>query len=157
MYRESHSAVHDKGLNERHGPLTGMLNCLFLLLYFTLLPILLNVGISWAAYSFTSNNFYQEPWMMPVLLLLSTFLAGALMRQKMEDDQGGMGLFFLGMIALAAFAWMTHHDIETTGAVYSRFLPKLLRASVDDYVYLLPAVGMIGMLCYRQFTLKHYS
>jgi uncharacterized membrane protein (DUF485 family) len=157
VYRESPAAVHNRDLDERRNLFAVLCGSCFLLLYFTLLPVLLHWGINWLVYFLTVNNFYQEPWMMPTLMLLSTFLAGALMRQKMEDESGGMGLFFLGVLALAIFAWMTHQDIATTGGVYSRLLPKLLRASIDDYVYMLPAVGMIGMLCYKQFTLKHYN
>ena len=94
---------------------------------------------------------------MPVLILLSTFLAGAFMRQKMEDESGGMGLFLLGMLSLVAFAFLTQYDITTHGQVYSRFMPRILRTSTLDYLYFLPGVGLLGMLFYKYFTLKHYS
>lgn len=94
---------------------------------------------------------------MPFLIILSTFLAGAFMRQKMEDETGGLGVFVLGILALLVFAFLTFQDIKTTGGVYSRFMPKLLRYSLLDYIYLLPAVGVLGMLFYKYFTLKHYS
>lgn len=129
----------------------------FLAGYFTFLPIILTVIINWAVASFTMNNFYQEHWMMPALIVLSTFLAGAFMRQKMEDEAGGMGLFLLGMLALIAFTFLTHYDITSHGQVYSRFMPKILRTSTLDYLYFLPGVGLLGMLFYKYFTLKHYS
>lgn len=143
--------------DEKPNPVAAFLNGIFLLAYFTLLPVILLVILSWIAYTLTSNNFFQDPWMMPGLLLFSTFLAGALMRQKMEDEDGGMVLFFLGIVGLLAFAWMTQHDIDTLGGMYSRFLPKLLRPGLEQYVYMLPGVGIVGMLFYKYFTIKHYN
>lgn len=156
MYRESRAASQERD-DDNPGFFQKLFGSVFLLAYFVFLPIILTVIINWAAYAFTQNNFYQDAWMMPTLLLLSTFLAGALMRQKMEDETGGMGLFFLGMLALVVFAWLTQHDIRSLGGVYSRYMPKMLPHSVLDFVYLLPALGVVGMLFYKYFTLKHYS
>ena len=94
---------------------------------------------------------------MPVLLLMSTFLAGALMRQKMEDTAGGMGLFVLGVMALIAYSILTYQDIVSFGGIYSCYMPKLLRFNLLDYLWFLPGVGLLGMMCYKQFTLKLYS
>jgi hypothetical protein len=130
----------------------------FLLVTAIFLPIITLIVVNWAVYMFTYNNFYLDAWMMPTLLILSTFLAGAFIRQRIEDEaRGGMGLFFLGVVGLAVFAGLTALDIHTSGGVYSRLMPKLLRFDMHRYVMMLPAVGMAGMLCYKHFTLKHYS
>lgn len=155
MYRESRTAPYERK-DVKPGFLVSLFNSTFLLAYFSFLPLFLMVVVHWAVYSFTYNNFYRDSWMMPALLLLSTFLAGALMRQKMEDESGGMGLFFLGIVALCLFAWLTKYDILSTGGVYSRYMPKLLSYSLLDFIYMLPAVGVGGMLCYKHFTLKNY-
>lgn len=160
MYRESPTAVYER---KERGPhvLMKLFNSMFLFLYFIFLPVMLTVLINWAVYSLTKENFYQDHWMMPTLLLLSTFLAGALMRQKMEDESGGqtggMGLFFLGIAALFAFVWLTQQDIQMTGRIYSHWLPTPLRPSVSDWLLMLPLTGIFGMLFYKFFTLKHYS
>jgi hypothetical protein len=70
---------------------------------------------------------------------------------------GGMGLFFLGILALILFSFLTHMDIERVGGIYSQFMPKLLRPSMADYLYMLPGIGIAGMMFYKFFTLKHYS
>lgn len=79
------------------------------------------------------------------------------MRQKIEDETGGMRLFVVGIIALILFALLTYQDIHAIGGVYSRFMPKFLSVTIGPYIYMLPAVGILGMLAYKHFTLKHYS
>lgn len=157
MYRPSTAALRDQDGYEEPNLFEKLVTTLFLLGYFTLLPIVLMVLLNWAAYGIAATTFYQEFWMMPALLVLATFLGGALMRQRMEEEQGGMGLFFVGLIALALFAWLTLQDINDPGLMYSRFMPKMLRPSMADYVYAIPAIGMFGMLFYKYFTLKTYS
>lgn len=157
MHRESRTAPHKQLPDEKQPVLAILLNGVFLAGYFTFLPLMLLCLLHWAVYSFAMNNLYQESWTMPALLLLATFLAGAFMRQKMEDENGGMGLFVIGILALIVFSLITYQDIATTGGIYSRFLPKILRRSLLDYLYFLPGVGMLGMLFYKYFTLKHYD
>jgi hypothetical protein len=156
LYRESSAAVRPRK-QIAASPLAKLAGTLLLLLYFILLPILIFFAVNWCVYAFTANNFYRDAWMMPVLLLFSTFLSGAFIRQKMEDEHGRMGLFFLGILALAVFAWLTQLDIDRLGSVYSHFFPKRLPTRLEDYTLMLPAVGMLGMLCYKQLTLKHYQ
>jgi len=157
LYRQSTSAVNPKESESERGMLTMLLGGLFLTSYFLLLPIFLSVLIQWAVYSLTMNTFYEAPWMAPALLLFATFLSGALMRQKMEDDNGGMVVFALGIMALIAFAWMTRLDILHTGTIYGGFMPKPLSYTLLDYILMLPGVGLLGMLAYKYFTLKHYG
>ncbi|MCE3235766.1 MAG: hypothetical protein K0Q50_1946 [Vampirovibrio sp.] len=156
MYRESPTAV---SRNKESTPsVLDRLACwVFLLAYFTFLPILITILLNWAVYSFAVNNLYQESWMMPSLLLFSTFLAGALMRQKMEDETGGLSLFVIGILALMVFSVLTYEDIHRLGGIYSQFMPRFLVPTMEDYVYMLPGVGIAGMLFYKYFTLKHYS
>ncbi len=156
MYRESPTAIHRK-TEQEPGLLDKLAGAVFHMVYFTLLPIIITVLVNWAVYSFTAHNFYQALWMAPTLLLLSTFLAGALIRQKIEDAMGGMGLFVLGIIALGVFAYLTSLDIQKTGGVYSQLMPRFLLPGLESYVYMLPGVGILGMLFYKYFTLKHYS
>lgn len=156
MYRESLTAVNhkkDEGPNLLDRTVMGV----FLMAYFTLMPIVCTWGISWVVYWLTANTFYGEPWMMPLLLISGAFFGGVFIRQKIEDEMGGMGLFFLGMLALIIFSILTHMDIEKVGGIYSQFMPKLLRPSMADYLYMLPGIGLVGMLFYKYFTLKHYS
>jgi hypothetical protein len=125
--------------------------------YFTLLPILTTVLLNWAVYFFTQDNLFQEAWMSPTLMGISVFMAGALIRQKMEDDMGGMGAFTLAILALILFASLTYQDIQTIGDIYSRFMPQFLNENLIDFIYALPAIGIMGMLAYKYFTIKHYS
>lgn len=156
MYRESPTAIRRKK-EPGESFLDKLAAGIFHLAYFTLLPIILTVAINWMAYSFTAHNFYRALWMSPALLILSTFLAGALIRQRIEDAMGGMGLFVLGILALCLFAGLTFHDIQKVGGVYSQLMPSFLLPSVESYVYMLPGVGVMGMLFYKYFTLKHYN
>lgn len=156
MYRESPTAVNQR---QEAGPTVAhrLANWVFLLVYFTFLPIITTVMVNWAVYAFTVNNLYHESWMMPSLLLLSTFLSGALIRQKMEDEAGGLALFVLGIVALMIFSAVTFEDIHRLGGIYSQFMPRFLVPTMEDYVFMLPGVGIAGMLFYKYFTLKHYS
>jgi hypothetical protein len=155
LYRESAAAVNR---NKEESSILGKLILgMFLLVYFTLMPIACTWGVNWVVYWVTADNLYSEAWMMPALLLFGTFLGGVFIRQKIEDDNGGMALFFLGMVALIIFSILTHMDIEKVGGIYSQFMPKLLRPSIASYIYMLPGVGLIGMMFYKFFTIKHYS
>ena len=159
MYRNSVTLVESWGLPGRRRQrgrlekttifLPQLARNLFLMGYFTVLPVLLTIGLNWLVYPFTVNTFYREEWMMPTLILLAAFLAGVLMRRRMEAETGGMGLFALGCLALITFAVMSHQDILTTGGVYSHWMPELLRAGVLHYTYFLPTAGLLGMLFHR--------
>jgi hypothetical protein len=156
LYRPSSSAIHEQ--EQDLNWLDKLVNTLFLMGYFTVLPAVMVVLLNWVAYWIAGNTFYQDFWMPPALLMLGTFLGGALMRQRMEDEPGGgMSLYLVGMAALCLFSWLTLHDIDSFGALYGQFMPKLLKPGLALYAYLLPAVGMTGMLFYKQFTLKHYN
>jgi hypothetical protein len=156
LYRESTTAVSRK---KDEGPrlLDRTVTTVFLMAYFVLMPVACTWIISWAAYWLTADTFYNAPWMMPLQLVGGAFLGGVFIRQKIEDEMGGMGLFFLGLLALVLFAFVTHLDVEKLGGVYSQFMPRLLRPSVGDYLPMLPGIGLVGMLFYKFFTLKHYS
>lgn len=157
MFRSSYSAVNRPEQEPSKGFWANIARSGFLLFYFTLLPILATVIVNWAVYFFTQNNFFPEAWMAPTLIIISTFLAGALIRQKMEDEMGGMGLFTLAILSLILFAWLTYQDVHTIGGIYSRFMPRFLTEDLSDFIYALPAVGILGMLVYKHFTIKHYS
>jgi hypothetical protein len=156
LYRESPTAVSRK---KEEGPnlLDRTVMGVFLMAYFVLMPIACTWVVSWAAYWLTASTFYSEPWMMPLELISGAFLGGVFIRQKIEDEMGGMGLFFLGLLALIIFSFLTHMDIAKLGGVYSQFMPRLLRPSVGDFLFMLPGIGLVGMLFYKFFTLKHYS
>ncbi|WP_303674610.1 hypothetical protein [Vampirovibrio chlorellavorus] len=157
MLRTPHSASNPAEKEAAKGFLPSFLRHFFLLFYFFLLPVLTVIIVNWAVYFFTQSNFYTESWMAPTLLLLSTFIAGVLIRQKMEDESGGLGLFTLALLALLLFGWFSYQDIHTIGGLYSRFMPRFLTTDVDSFIYALPAVGIFGMIAYKQFTLKYYS
>ncbi len=157
MLRTPHSASNRTEKDSAQGFLTSFLRSVFLLFYFFLLPVLTVIIVNWAVYFFTQNTFYTESWMPPTLLLFSTFISGVLIRQKMEDESGGLGLFILALLALLLFGWLSYQDIHTIGGLYSRFMPRFLTTDVDSYIFALPAVGIFGMIAYKQFTLKYYS
>jgi len=157
LFRPSSSAVNRNHEKSPKAVWVTLVHGVFLLFYFTLLPILATVLLNWAVYFFTQNNLFNEAWMSPSLMGISIFMAGALIRQKMEDDLGGMGAFILAILALILFSALTYYDILTIGGVYSRFMPRFLNEELTDFIYALPAVGIMGMLAYKQFTLKHYS
>lgn len=157
MLRPSQSALRPKEREQAKSVWACLCQGLFLLVYFSLLPILTLLGVSWVVYLCTQGNFYTESWMAPGLLLLSTFISGVLIRQKMEDENGGLGLFTLALFALLLFGWISFQDAHTVGGLYSRFMPRFLTSDVDVYIYALPAVGVLGMIAYKQFTLKYYD
>lgn len=154
MYRESSSA-NPSCPQSNPSFLEKMLSLLLLIGYFVLLPIGLTVLFTWISFWLTADTFFVEPWMMPTLILFASFLGGALIRQKIEEGSGGMGLFLLGIITLIVFAGLTWQDIMTPGSIYSQFLPKRLAHDLLNYVFMLPCVGMFGMLFYKQFSLNH--
>jgi hypothetical protein len=157
LFRPSSSAVNRQDPEPPKGVFPNLLRCGFLFFYFTLLPILATVVLNWIVFFLTRTTFYSEPWMMPALLLASTGAGGVLIRQKMEDEMAGMGIFTLAILALMLFGWLTYQDIETVGGIYSRFMPKVLSDALQGYAYTLPAVGIAGMLLYKHFTVKHYD
>lgn len=157
MFRPSSSAVNRQDPEPPKGFFTNLLRCAFLFFYFTLLPILVTVIINWVVFFLTRTTFYYEAWMMPALLLVGTAAGGVLIRQKMEDEMAGMGIFTLAILSLMLFGWLTYQDIDLVGGVYSRFMPKVLSEALLGYAYTLPAVGIAGMLLYKHFTVKHYD
>ncbi len=154
MHRESVTTVVTPVVKTPH-PLRQGFNLMCLLGYFTLLPIFINIGVQWAVYFVTAHTWFPAGWMMPTLLLISTFLGGVFIRQKLEEGAGGLGLFVLGILGLCLFAYLTDLDIHRLGGVYSRFLPVHLRLGLVPFVYLLPGVGLFGMLFYKFFSLKN--
>jgi hypothetical protein len=139
-------------------PLLGQcLSGLLLLGYFTLLPVLTSLAVNWVVYYFTARTWFHDEWMMPTLLLFSTFVGGVFIRQKIEDEEGGLALFLLGMFGLIIFAYVTDLDIHRLGGVYSQYMPKFLRPTMVQYVCLLPGVGVCGMLFYKFFSVKNYK
>jgi hypothetical protein len=70
---------------------------------------------------------------------------------------GGLGLFVLGLVGLMLFAYVTNMDIHQLGGIYSQYMPKYLKPTMVEYVYLLPGVGLMGMLFYKYFSLKNYG
>ena len=154
MLRNQPSNRHE---DDEPGPLASVVNGLLTLGYFLLLPIILLVIIDWVAYSVFKDTFYGEHWMMPVLVAGVAFLSGAFMRQKAADDAAGIGTLVMAMLALAVFAYLTWLDVTSSGGYYSRFLPQIMRSEVQDYVFLLPPIGLIWMLFYKQFSLKNYD
>jgi hypothetical protein len=157
LFRPSSSTVNRHNEKSPKGFGGTLVHSGFLMFYFTLLPILTTVLLNWAVYFFTPNHLFQEAWMAPTLMGISIFMAGAFIRQKMEDDFEGMGAFILAILALIVFSALTYYDIQTIGGVYSRFMPRFLNENLIDFIYALPAVGIMGMLAYKQFTFKHYS
>lgn len=157
MFRPSYSAVNRHDQEPPKGFWANFARTAFLLFYFTVLPILVLTVVNWLVFFFTQNNFYQESWMSPVLAILSCIISGALIRQHSEDEMGGMGIFTLAIIALILFSWLTYQDIHTIGGLYSRFMPKFLPITLNDYVFAFPAIGVVGMLVYKYLTVKHYS
>jgi hypothetical protein len=155
--RTSQSAINPTEKDPAKGFWASFVKGAFLLIYFFLLPVLTVIMVNWAVFFFTQSTFYTENWMAPTLLLFSTFLSGVLIRQKMEDENGGLGLFALGLLALLLFGWLSYQDIHTIGGLYSRFMPRFMTTEVDSFIYALPAVGIFGMIAYKQFTLKYYG
>jgi hypothetical protein len=145
---------HSHRSPENHSLIGALVANIFYLVCFTGLPMLLTIILNWSVYTFTAHNFYQSLWMAPILLLISTFWAGALSRQMMEDKPGGMRLFVLAILAFSLFAWLTYYDIQNGGGLYSQFLPRFLTARSLSSVYMLPGIGILGMLFYKYFTLK---
>lgn len=157
MFRPSYSAVNRHDQEPPKGFWANLARGAFLLFYFTLVPILTLIVVNWLVFFFTQNNFYQESWMSPALAILSCIIAGSLIRQRIEDELGGMGLFTLGIIGLILFGWITYQDVHTMGGLYSRFMPRFLSIELTDYIFAFPAIGVMGMLAYKYFTVKHYS
>lgn len=157
MFRPSTSAVNQCEQEPGRGFFGYLIRFAFLLGYFTLLPVLASLAVHWGAYLMTAHTFYEATWMPPILLLGGTFFGGVLIRQKIEDECGGMGLFALGIIALMLFSWMLYSDLQSLAGFYSRILPKPLEYRLLDFVFMLPGVGILGMLLYKYFAIKHYS
>ncbi|MGE0200462.1 MAG: hypothetical protein AB7P76_05795 [Candidatus Melainabacteria bacterium] len=124
---------------------------------FTLIPVLVYVAFSWLVFNFLADTFYNEPWVRPATFLFSTFLAGVLCRQLMEEPPKGLGLFIMGILGMIAFACITAIDIQNTGEIYSRNLPDILAPSHMPYVFSAPFAGMMGMLMFKYFSLQHYD
>ena len=156
MYRQSNSAQREQ-VPEELSPLEKLVNTVFQLGYFVLAPAFAVILVNWAMYSISASTWYQEHWMAPILLVLGTFMGGVLIRMRLEEEDGEMGMFMLAIIALIVFAWLTRMDLFSGGDVYGRFLPKLLKYSLEPYIYAIPGIGIAGMLFYKQFTIKHYN
>ncbi len=126
----------------------------FLLGVFIVICIGTNILFSWIIYSLFKDTFYPEWWMNPLQLYLGTFMAGVLARLMMEDHLYSMGLFLFGFIGMALFTGVVWYDIQTSGGIYSRYMPDLMPASTETYLVAVPFIGTVGMLAYRWFSFK---
>lgn len=126
----------------------------FLLAYFTILPVLMVMILHWGFHAVADASFYTASWMAPTLLISGTFLGGALIGRRVERETGGLRMFVLGVLALLLFAGLTQQDIRRGGEISSRLLPMAHDPSLHAYAFLLPAVGILGILAYRHFSVK---
>ncbi len=134
-----------------------LINQIFLLVGFTLLPILLLIGLSWFAYSFAHDVIYEKVWAGIFLLLLSTFLAGVISRQIMNIKPiggEGMALFIVFMLAHMAFAYLTFRDLQLENGLFSAYLPLPLNTSILPFIYSIPFIGMIGVVFSKIFSFE---
>jgi hypothetical protein len=125
----------------------------FLLAYFTVLPMLAVMILHWGFHTIASASFYASPWTAPALLMLGTFLGGAMIRWRMEREASGLRLFVLAVLALILFAGLTLRDIRHGGEISARLLPMAHNPALHPYALMLPAVGILGMLAYRHFII----
>lgn len=137
------------------GAAIGLLASILYLGLFSLLPILVFIGMDWIVYTVTRDTFYTDPWVKPTVLMAATFMAGAYARIVMEENFKTMGVFIIGILGLIIFSAVTYVMLDEPGTLYAKWLPAI--PSVDPaLVFGLPLIGLAGMFCYQFFSLRHY-
>lgn len=126
-------------------------------IYAALMPVVILSSVSWGVFFLTRTTFFSEPWMVPLLVVMGTFLSGVILRMNMEDTQSTLRMFLLSVLGFMGFACLTWMDVDSGGAVFSEYLPKFLTLDVEALTYAIPGVGIAGMLCFKLFSLKHYE
>ncbi len=122
---------------------------------FTALPLLFFIALDWILFFSFKDTYFNEPWMVPIALVVSVFLSGAFARQLMEEYIRSMGLFVVGVLGLCTFALIVYYDVTHTGSFFSAsYMPQILRLIILPYVYATPVVGLVGMLFYKLFSLR---
>ncbi len=129
---------------------------LVMLVWLVILPVLTLVVIDWIASRLMPPALYGATWSMPFLMGLSAFLGGAFVRQCCEDHSGGITALLMSMLALCLFGLLTYEDIIHFGVIYARILPHVLTHSELFMAPMLPALGLVGMINFKHFTMKHY-
>jgi hypothetical protein len=115
------------------------------------LPAFLLIILSWFSYGFTKRVCFDEFWMMPLLICLSTFVAGVIIRQGMRYTKHQLGLTVLAGLGLMVFAVLVWMDIQNHQLI-SPYLPLPLRSEVLPYVYAIPLVGLLGLVFSNLFA-----
>ena len=135
--------------------IVGIFASIFYLVLFTLLPVLLFIAVDWLVYFVTKETFYREMWVKPLVLVLATFLSGAYIRQVMEESFKTMGVFLIGIFGLIIFSTITWMMLNDPGSLYAVWLPTV--PTIDPaVVFALPFSGLIGMFCFKFFSLRHF-
>jgi hypothetical protein len=123
--------------------------------YFLLIPAITTVCLTWFVYTFTRGVIFDAPWMMPAILGVSVFIAGAIIRFQIEADiKNSLMMFFLGALAQIVFALALWWDLERV-TFYSLWLPHEMEHGILPYLFGLPCVGMMGIIFTRRVKLNH--
>ena len=123
------------------------------LLCFTVVPVAVYIGVDWLVYLITRNTFYREPWMQPMILLLGTFLAGVYTRMIMEENMKTLGVFILGIFGFIGFAAINYYTLNNPGSLFSHWLPTMPDI-IPEVSFCIPIAGLLGMFCYKFFSLR---
>lgn len=122
-------------------------------LFFAVLPLILLVGFCWGFSSFTGDYFYtSSSWIMPVLIIISMFLGGVMVRAWSDRYRvlQGLKFFILGALSLIFAAYVLWVDIDSQ-PVISQLLPHPLDGSLIPLLYSMPGIGMLGMIFSKTF------
>ena len=131
--------------------LVNLVGYVIRLAFYSGLPALLLIAISWLSHSFTKQVCYDEFWMMPLLVCISVFIAGVMIRQSFRKNKFQLLLTLLGMLGFVVFTLLLKHDIQTH-SLLSVYLPKPIYSEVTPFIYSLPLVGLLGMVFSNLFS-----
>ncbi|MEM0952021.1 MAG: hypothetical protein AAGI66_07770 [Cyanobacteria bacterium P01_H01_bin.74] len=113
--------------------------------------VLIFTGIQWAGYAVFSETFFNTDWMPPLLSCFGLFFGGVFIRQWLENaSENKMALFGIALVSLCVVTGLIAYEIQVPHAI----LPQALDPVLSDYLWGMPCVGLLGMVCYHYFVLK---
>lgn len=131
-----------------------LLDNLVTFVFFLLLPLCLTVVAAWLINFINLELIAPTSWLKSFAMILGTFISGALIGKKMNNETGGLMTFFLAILAFSTFSFLTF--TESRGIeIISGYFP-LMQKSAPSFLYLLlPGVGLLGIVMFKFVTFNN--
>jgi hypothetical protein len=123
-------------------------------LYFLVLNISLFVGFCFVFHQVEINTIAMDRGLMiAAAVILGSFITGVTVGLKISRQKGGLLALSFAILAFIGVTYLLQHDLPFAAQI-GKYVP-LINSEPPGYVpYLVPIAGMMGILCYRFFTVN---